>query len=399
MTTDGMELRIIPTSEGYYDTLLGLYIYNYVDHLGNVRIGYADSDHDGTIRGRDTRVSNCYPTGDGGMACIDQFIPGEIVSNNTYYPFGMLFDHNIQAVSENAYKYKYNGKELQETGMYDYGARFYMPDIGRWGVIDPLSETSRRWSVYTYAYNNPIRFIDPDGRSGKDWYENNLTKNIEWHDGSDERKGETNLTQKAEGKQIAIIEQDNSGNVVNTNMLNSDGSITRNGETVTNGYSVTTVADRTITSRQPWEAVLNADGGEPGQGGNPGFRFPDYYTANVSIAIPNPLTASFVGWNGTLTVDRNFTVYASPIGVSAGKSAGLFSGSLTANWLNQLKTSTGSQLNNFLSGHGISFGGGNVVGGGVSYSPGNGTATSLGLYTPQLGVSYNYTPDELIFNK
>ena len=140
-TVKTQDLQFFPTAEGFYDYQKDQYIYQYKDHLGNNRVSFARNSA-GVL---------------------------EITDANDYYPFGMNHLKTGNAFFGGSYKdYKYNGKELQESGMYDYGARFYMPDIGRWGVVDPLAETSRRWSSYNYAYNNPIRFIDPDGRQAKD---------------------------------------------------------------------------------------------------------------------------------------------------------------------------------------------------------------------------------------
>jgi len=135
------DLQFFPTAEGFYDYQKDQYIYQYKDHLGNARVSFGKNSA-GVL---------------------------EITDANDYYPFGMNHLKTGNAFFGGSYKaYKYNGKELQETGMYDYGARFYMGDIGRWISPDPLSEEFPGWSPYNYAFDNPIRFIDPDGNAPSD---------------------------------------------------------------------------------------------------------------------------------------------------------------------------------------------------------------------------------------
>lgn len=154
-------LQFFPHAEGYVSNTFSRnqnnykYVFNYTDHLGNNRLSY---------------------TWD---------VPSEalvILEENNYYPYGLKHNNYnwdqayfegvasgeiiIQLVPEVPYKYKFNGKELQnELGlnMYDYGARNYDPALGRWMNIDPLAEKNRRFNPYTYCLNNPVYFIDPDG--------------------------------------------------------------------------------------------------------------------------------------------------------------------------------------------------------------------------------------------
>ena len=69
-------------------------------------------------------------------------------------------------IVQNQNLYKYNGKEIQtdfDLDWYDYGARFYDVQLGRWHVIDNKAEKYFYVTLYNYVDNNPLLFVDPDG--------------------------------------------------------------------------------------------------------------------------------------------------------------------------------------------------------------------------------------------
>lgn len=88
-----------------------------------------------------------------------------VIQTQDYYPFGLTFNSYSR---ENSIPnmFKFNGKEEQtelSLAWLDYGARMYMPEIGRWGIADPKAELLEMSSPYVYSLNSPINFIDPDG--------------------------------------------------------------------------------------------------------------------------------------------------------------------------------------------------------------------------------------------
>jgi RHS repeat-associated protein len=170
-------LNFFPHAEGFVDVkgtnaegYKYFYVYNYTDHLGNIRVSYGFDPDTKTVK--TLEENHYYPFGlkhtnyntykrqfkkeDPPTDAPPTSIPGLVVFSIKQVVSGELL----------VYKYKYNGKEWQDElglDMYDYGARNYDPAIGRWMNIDPLAENSRRWTPYNYAYNNPMYFIDPDG--------------------------------------------------------------------------------------------------------------------------------------------------------------------------------------------------------------------------------------------
>ncbi|AWX45125.1 Mannan endo-1,4-beta-mannosidase [Flagellimonas maritima] len=141
------ELQFIGHSEGYITPNGGngwQYVYNYKDHLGNVRLSYADADGNGSIDPAN-----------------------EVIEESNYYPFGLEHKgyNNVINGTENNYM-TYVGKEKNESlglNLLEMDWRQYDPSIGRFIGIDAMAESFESFTPYHYANNSPIMYNDPTG--------------------------------------------------------------------------------------------------------------------------------------------------------------------------------------------------------------------------------------------
>jgi RHS repeat-associated protein len=124
------EGRVLKSSGGFS------YEYQLKDHLGNTRVAFSSSH--------------------------------SVLQVSDYYAFGSSFAPHSP---NNDNKYLYNGKELQDDILsgtnldwLDYGARFYDPVIGRWHSVDPLAEKYYYVNPYSYCADNPIIYVDKEGK-------------------------------------------------------------------------------------------------------------------------------------------------------------------------------------------------------------------------------------------
>src|SRR5690606_16283741 len=145
--SSGIKLKFFNQPEGYVEPNNSGnfdYIYQYKDHLGNIRLSYKNISN------------NITPV-------------LEIQEENNYYPFGLKHKgYNNNIVSE--HNWDYQGKENQKElslNWHDFGARNYDAALGRWMNTDPLSEEFYSYSPYNAMMNNPLNFIDPTGMAAE----------------------------------------------------------------------------------------------------------------------------------------------------------------------------------------------------------------------------------------
>lgn len=120
--------------------------YALTDHLGNLRVLFADKNGDGLIRQDTNSVLN------------------EVLSIRNYSPFGLELGGSHKNLDLQN-QYRFGGKEVDAFSSYlDFGGRWYDSNRSGWNSVDPKASKMPAWSPYSFCFNNPLIYVDPNGQ-------------------------------------------------------------------------------------------------------------------------------------------------------------------------------------------------------------------------------------------
>ncbi|MEC0038650.1 RHS repeat-associated core domain-containing protein [Bacillus cereus] len=158
----GLELRTRQTGDKFTELL---HVVTVDTEIAQVRVLHWE---DGTQPNEVSNDQYRYSINDHlGSSMLELDIQGQIISKEEFYPYGGTAVWTARTEVEANYKtIRYSGKELDATGLYYYGHRYYMPWLGRWLNPDP-SGILYGLNLYQMVENNPIKLVDEMGLKPK----------------------------------------------------------------------------------------------------------------------------------------------------------------------------------------------------------------------------------------
>ncbi|MDR9754599.1 RHS repeat-associated core domain-containing protein [Pseudomonas sp. SZMC_28357] len=100
-----------------------------------------------------------------GSSTLELDRQGRVISHERYYPFGGTAWWAATSQVQADYKtIRYSGKEMDVSGLYYYGARYYAPWLQRWVSADPAGDVDGL-NLYGFVGNNPLRYVDVNGKN------------------------------------------------------------------------------------------------------------------------------------------------------------------------------------------------------------------------------------------
>jgi len=138
------------------------------ERFDSLRVTYKGTPQSGGLVSKDTSTptgSYFYHSDHLGSSSLITDQSGAIVQHLEYVPFGETFIDERRSQSSWTTPYLFSGKERdEETGLLYFGARYQDSKYGIWYSVDPLAEKYPNISSYVYCADNPVKYVDPEGR-------------------------------------------------------------------------------------------------------------------------------------------------------------------------------------------------------------------------------------------